>query len=107
MVWSVADIAPSVHGPLVKGFYAGPDSIQSKALALCRDASTQLSSLGKQGPNHRGGIDSSLRVSVYALQSNARASVGLRAGLYPVFRVCRTLIESPATLNLSRVAQHH
>ncbi|KZT70315.1 hypothetical protein DAEQUDRAFT_810759 [Daedalea quercina L-15889] len=44
--WTVILLYRSfVHGPLVKSLHASPDSIQPKALALCRDASTQLSSL--------------------------------------------------------------
>lgn len=34
-----------IHGPLTRGFYSGPDSMQSKALATCRDAAGQISSI--------------------------------------------------------------
>ncbi|KAH9927316.1 fungal-specific transcription factor domain-containing protein [Fomitopsis serialis] len=44
--WTVILLYRSfVQGPLVKSLYASPDSVESKALVLCRDASTQLSSL--------------------------------------------------------------
>lgn len=36
-----------IHGPLTRGFYSGPDSMQSKALATCRDAAGQISSIGE------------------------------------------------------------
>ncbi|KAH9833806.1 fungal-specific transcription factor domain-containing protein [Rhodofomes roseus] len=45
--WTVILLYRSfVQAPLVKDFYSSLDSIRSKALALCRDASTQLSALG-------------------------------------------------------------
>ncbi|PCH40783.1 hypothetical protein WOLCODRAFT_162542 [Wolfiporia cocos MD-104 SS10] len=34
-----------INGPLSKGFYAGPDGAQAKALAVCRDASRQMASI--------------------------------------------------------------
>ncbi|TFY68182.1 hypothetical protein EVJ58_g1166 [Rhodofomes roseus] len=44
--WTVILLYRSfVQAPLVKDFYSSLDSIRSKALALCRDASTQLSAL--------------------------------------------------------------
>jgi len=44
--WAVILLYRSLlQGPLVKSLYAGPDGVESKALVLCRDASTQLSSL--------------------------------------------------------------
>lgn len=40
----------SIQGPQTEGFSGGAHATQSKALALCRDASTQLSALGKSVP---------------------------------------------------------
>jgi len=44
--WSVILLHRAfVHGPLTKDFYAGPEGLQSKALAVCRDSAGQMSSI--------------------------------------------------------------
>ncbi|KAI0920786.1 hypothetical protein AcW1_005038 [Taiwanofungus camphoratus] len=41
-----------VHGPLMQGFYSGPEGAQSKALAVCREAAGQISSIITLLDNH-------------------------------------------------------